>query len=119
MRQEILNSEAYFTVVGAGVQILPDDRDQERIYDLSKQALLQAYNPNTSSLLPDLELVLISGDVHYGEILSDPCTQYTHGEPLQEFTSSGISHSDGEYPYIGAVPYVLGMFSTPDSFSVR
>ena len=45
---EIKNSKAHFTIVAAGVQILPDDRDQERIYDQSKRALLQAYNPNTN-----------------------------------------------------------------------
>jgi phosphodiesterase/alkaline phosphatase D-like protein len=119
LRAEIMNSEAHFTIIAAGVQILPDDRGQERIYDISKQALLESYNPNTSKaqmVYPDI--LLISGDVHYGEMLSDQCTEHTHGYKLWEFTSSGISHADGEYPYIGAVPYLLGMMSTPESFNV-
>ena len=110
LREEILNSTAYFTVVGAGIQILPVGRDQELFYPSSVKALLTAVNPKTN-------LVIITGDVHYGEIITDPCTLHTHGYVVKEYTSSGLSHSDGEYPYIGSIPYHLGMFHVDDTYN--
>ena len=54
-----------------------------------------------------------------GEILEDPCTVHTHGYALTEYTSSGITHSEGEFPYIGSVIYWLQDLFVPQVYSVR
>ena len=108
--EEIRNSKAHFTIVAAGIQIIPDDRDQEHFYERSREAVVRTRNPLTN-------IILISGDTHYAEILSDECTEHIHGYALKEWTSSGLSHSDGEYPYIGSLVYHLGNFLIPPVFS--
>lgn len=37
---------------------------------------------------------------------------------MKEFVSSGLSHSEGEYPYLGSLPYYELMFFVPDVFNV-
>lgn len=54
-----------------------------------------------------------------GEILTDPCTVHTHGYPVMEYTSSGITHAEGEFPYVGASIYWIQDLLVPPIFSVE
>ena len=117
VRAEIMNSTAHFTLVGAGIQFLPYDRPQEFFYPGSLMAVLATTNPKTRRL-GSSELVLISGDVHYGEILIDPCTEHLQGYRLKEYTSSGLSHSEAEWPYLGVIYYYYNMYMVPPRFNV-
>lgn len=63
--------------------------------------------------------MLLSGDVHYGEILTDPCSEYLQGYVVKEYTSSGLSHSEAEWPYLGKVLYYKNMYMVPPRFNVR
>ena len=90
--------------------MLPDDRDQEHFLHRSREVIARTSNPNTN-------IIILSGDVHYAEILRDDCSAHIHGYALKEWTSSGLSHSDGEYPYIGAIPYHLGLYLAPPTYS--
>ena len=110
LRQEIMNSTAYFTVVAAGMQIIPDDRLQEHFYRRSREVVLSTPNPRT-------RLVLISGDVHYGEVLVDQCSVHLRGYPVKEYTSSGITHSEAEDPKWWHLVYHWGLWAVPDVFN--
>lgn len=114
LAEEIRNSKAIFTIIGAGVMMIPDeDRGgQERIYDVSRRVVMETVNKDTN-------IILISGDVHYGEIIKDDCSQLIHGYAIHEFVSSGLSHSDAEYPYIGPLPYWLIAYRFPETFSTE
>lgn len=90
--------------------MLPDDRDQEHFLHRSREVIARTSNANTN-------IIILSGDVHYAEILRDDCSAHIHGYPLKEWTSSGLSHSDGEYPYIGSLPFHLGLYLVPPTFS--
>jgi len=39
--------------------------------------------------------LLISGDVHYGEIMEHPCGMEKTGQQLFEITSTGLTHFTG------------------------
>lgn len=87
LKKEVLKSEAHFTLIGLGNQLIHDDRlFVERIFPKTRELLLTLYNPKT-------RVILLSGDVHFAEILSEPCCTHVHGHPIYEFTSSGLSHS--------------------------
>ena len=55
--------------------------------------------------------------MHYGEILVDRCTEILHGYPIREYTSSGITHAEGEFPYLGSLYYHHTNFFTPPRYS--
>lgn len=87
LRNEVLSSEAIVTLIGIGNQLIPDDRLLiEVVFPKTRRMILTMHNPKTT-------LLLLSGDVHSGEILEDDCSAFIHGYPLLEFTSSGLTHS--------------------------
>ena len=47
LREEIMNSTAHFTILGAGIQMIPDDRHQELFYKKSLLKILTATNSKT------------------------------------------------------------------------
>lgn len=85
--KEVQESEAHFTLIGLGNQVIPDDRPLlEQVFPRTRELLLTIHNPKTS-------IFLITGDVHFGEILVDDCTRHIHGYPIHEFVSSGLTHA--------------------------
>eukprot|EP00743_Colponemidia_sp_Colp-15_P007648 GILK01008275.1.p1 GENE.GILK01008275.1~~GILK01008275.1.p1 ORF type:complete len:423 (-),score=39.30 GILK01008275.1:95-1363(-) len=89
LEQELKHNDAQVTVIGSGTQVLPDDRMQVESwgdYPASRARFLQLLRDTKSS-----GVVLLSGDVHFAEILRHDCTGL--GYPLYEFTSSGMTHS--------------------------
>ena len=91
LTEELKTNQAEYVLIGSGVQILPDDRIIiEYWFANSRQkllAMLKKYNINGA--------VLLSGDIHWGELLEQPCWKYNFGYPLYELTSSGLTHNPG------------------------
>ena len=58
----------------------------EEFFQKSRDFVLTLFNPKTN-------IILLSGDVHHGEIMVDPCTKFINGYEMREFTSSGMTHS--------------------------
>lgn len=79
-----LNTPADLFIITNGIQINVEDRLSitEKWHENSRKKLLKLLksHPNT---------ILITGDVHYSEILEIPC----NGNSLIELTTSGLTHS--------------------------
>lgn len=88
LEHELRANDAEVTLIGSGIQVLPDDKPlQEKWanYPASRDRLLRLVSEASGTV------VLLSGDVHYGELLAHTCASpdYT----VYEMTSSGITHS--------------------------
>lgn len=88
LKREIESSTAEYTIIGAGIQILPDDRPCEHFYPSTKKFLMSIVNPRT-------KFFYLSGDVHHAEFLVDDCSKHVHGYKIREFVSSGLTHGLG------------------------
>jgi len=92
LEEEMKGNKAQFTLIASGSQILPDDRIfPEHWFDKSRQRLIGLIRKYKVS-----GVILLSGDVHYAEIMKHPCPQRV-GYNLYEFTSSGLTHYISEY----------------------
>ena len=95
LEEELKYNHAKYVLIGSGSQFLPDDRflpenwfagSRIRLLDLLKK-----YKVNGT--------VMLSGDVHWGEIMTYPCWKERFGYPLHEVTSSGLTHNlETNYP---------------------
>lgn len=88
LKNEVESSSSEYTIIGAGVQILPDDRPCEHFYPETKKFVMSLVNPNT-------KIFYLSGDIHHAEFLVDECSQHVHGYKIREFVSSGLTHGLG------------------------
>lgn len=85
--EELNDNEAEITLVISGTQVMVDDRlYPEHWYKYSQDKLLQTIRRTKRS-----GIILISGDVHYSEIMTHPCPKRI-GYNLYEITSSGLTH---------------------------
>ena len=102
VQKEITNSKAIYTIVASDIQIQADQRYNVHMESVSRDAILSAWNRNTN-------ILFISGDEHYGEVLSDPCSVHLHGYLLKEFTSTGLSHMSQKevYSSFGSLYYMV------------
>lgn len=111
LEQEIANSTAVITLIANGYQILPEDRPfSEKFYPKSRAHLL-----NLLHKYPQSKYLLLSGDVHFSELMTDPCSSDLLGYPLREVTSSGLTHS-----IEGLIGKIIGPsldFFFPDTYS--
>ena len=97
LEEELKYNHAKYVLIGSGSQFLPDDRflpeywfggSRQRLLDLVKK-----YKVNGT--------VILSGDVHWGEIMTYPCWKERFGYPLHEITSSGLTHNlEGNFPIL-------------------
>eukprot|EP00002_Diphylleia_rotans_P014468 TRINITY_DN2821_c0_g2_i1.p1 TRINITY_DN2821_c0_g2~~TRINITY_DN2821_c0_g2_i1.p1 ORF type:complete len:346 (-),score=50.25 TRINITY_DN2821_c0_g2_i1:478-1515(-) len=87
LEAELVSDPTTFTVIGSGVQVIPDDRPRlEGFHSSNKERLIHLLNKTKRP-----GVVFISGDVHFGEIMVDDCARNPY--PLYEITSSGLTHS--------------------------
>jgi len=87
LENEFKNNEAQYIVIGSGVQVIADDRVlPERWFKQSKDRLIELIRKYKVS-----GVILLSGDVHFAEIMKYPCKERI-GFDLFEFTSSGMTH---------------------------
>lgn len=110
LKEEVEGSEAVFTFIANGYQMLPEDRAMsEKLYPKSRDFVLSLHNPRTN-------IILLSGDVHMAEVMTDPCSKHLHGYPIREITSSGLSHSI--QLTVGQIVSSMLEAIFPDTFSV-
>ena len=114
LKHEVESSTAEYTIIGAGIQILPDDRPCEHFYPGTKKFVMSLVNSNT-------KMFYLSGDVHHAEFLVDECSQYVHGYKIREFVASGLTHGMGTARkngfYIGAIVRWIAELLFPDTFT--
>lgn len=106
---ELKENQAEYIVIGSGVQIIPDDRLlPETWYKQSLDKLFGLIRKYKTG-----GVILISGDVHYTEIMKHPCKERI-GFELYEFTSSGTTHFSASH-----VPLVDGIQAHiyPDTYN--
>ncbi|CAD8069942.1 unnamed protein product [Paramecium sonneborni] len=104
LENELQDKETDFFIIGSGSQILPNDRLFIDVwYQKSRNRLLQ--------MLKHKNVLLITGDVHFAEILQDPCTN------IIEVCSSGLSYGS-HYRNIlrGLFEFFAELFQ-PDTYS--
>ena len=87
-----LDSKETFVFIGSGIQFLPVNRGfgwnvQEFWYIKDRDRLMKLIGKMKRS-----GVIILSGDVHYGQILKTTCIHPDIGYPLYEHTSSGLSH---------------------------
>ena len=109
LQKEVEGSTAQFTLIANGNQLLPDDRPiVEEFYQKTRDFVLTLFNPKTN-------IILLSGDVHNGEIMTDQCTKFINGYEMREFTSSGMTHSVDSVT--GALGDTVLDFLYPDTYN--
>jgi len=87
LEKELKENTAEYVLIGSGIQVLPDDRlVPEHWYASNRDRLFALIRKYKTS-----GVILLSGDVHYAEILKYPCKEHI-GYELYEFTSSGLTH---------------------------
>lgn len=87
LEKELKENTAEYVVIGSGIQIIPDDRlVPEHWYSGNRDRLFALIRKYKTS-----GVILISGDVHFAEILKYPCREHV-GYEIYEFTSSGLTH---------------------------
>lgn len=87
-----LDSKETFVFIGSGIQFIPVNRCfgynvQEFWYIKDRDRLVSLIGKMKRS-----GVIILSGDVHYGQILKTKCIHPDIGYPLYEHTSSGLSH---------------------------
>jgi PhoD-like phosphatase len=90
LERELKANDADVTLIGSGIQILPDDKPiQEKWgnYPGSRDRLLRLVRGAAAHST----VVLLSGDVHYAELLQSTCLSPDYA--VKEMTTSGITHS--------------------------
>jgi len=112
--EELKDNAPDFFIVASGTQIMVDDRFYpEHWYTYSRNKLIE-----TIRKLKRSGVVLLSGDVHYSEMMEYPCPQRV-GYKLHEFTSSGLTHHMSGYnlPYGGELVNAIApyTFNTPNA----
>jgi len=111
LAMELNETDIDLFFLASGTQFMPDDRFfPESWFRPSKQRLYDLIGKSRK------RVVLLSGDVHYGEIMKLPCSCETIGFPLFEMTSSGMTHHFGD-GYI--IKDKLANFAFPDTFSTK
>ena len=102
-----LNTNTLIKVIGNGLQINTHDRQgpAEKWHKNSRIRLLK--------LIENIPgVILLSGDVHYGEILKLPCQNHI----FYEVTSSGLTHSI--YGTIGSLAFFVINYLSPFTWNI-
>lgn len=87
LENEFKMDSPVFTIIGSGTQVISDDRIYAEVwYTASRERLFKLIRKYKRS-----GVILLSGDVHYAEIMKYPCSHKV-GYNLYEFGSSGITH---------------------------
>lgn len=112
LKDEVENSEAEYTIIGAGITMIAEDHFGEKLFPKTKRYITTLRNPKT-------RIFLISGDVHYAEFMEDPCTKHIQGYPIREFTSSGLSHGLGHHKPLKYIIKHLHLLITPSTYNYQ
>lgn len=108
---ELKTNTAHYLLIGSGTQYYADDRITPEVW--YKESLERFFGLIRKYKLS--RVLLISGDVHFSEILTYPCKERI-GYELVEFTSSGLSHR--LIPYNPWMAWVVEEFY-PDTYNTK
>lgn len=117
LEKTLTESKSRFHIIGSGVQVTPFQKPVQEAWSLYPHSRQRLFDLVAKLRTPGV--ILLSGDVHYSEVLKVPAECTGTGYPVYEFTSSGLTHScDG---LLGNCKWVLqNFFMTPyhheDSF---
>jgi hypothetical protein len=92
LEEELADSAPDLVILGSSIQVLPTDKILEETWNEFPKQRHRLINLITSS---PSKVVVISGDIHTGEILQAKCKCRSEGRDLRllEVTSSGLSHT--------------------------
>ncbi|KAL4498522.1 hypothetical protein ABPG72_019640 [Tetrahymena utriculariae] len=108
LEQELNDPLVELFILGTGSQFLPDDRFIPETWDIkSKERFYYIVNKTRASV------VIISGDVHYAELMEHPCSQKKVGYKLVEITSSALSFNFNSISYGEFESANYFVFTTP------
>lgn len=110
LERTLANSKSRFHLIGSGVQVTPFQKPVQEAWSLYPHSRQRLFDMVSKLRVPGV--ILLSGDVHYSEVLKVPSSCTGTGYPIYEFTSSGLTHScDG---LLGNCKWVLEhFFMTP------
>jgi len=92
LENELKDDTPIYTLIVSGTQFFPDDRSVlDNWYTDSMNKFF-----NTIAESQRSGIVLVSGDVHYAEILTHPCPERVGYKNFYEVSSSGLTHSATE-----------------------
>jgi len=92
LENELKDETPIYTLIVSGTQFFPDDRSVlDNWYTDSMNKFFNMIAESQRS-----GIVLVSGDVHYAEILTHPCPERVGYKNFYEISSSGLTHSATE-----------------------
>ncbi|CAD8058237.1 unnamed protein product [Paramecium primaurelia] len=104
LENELQDNEVDLFIIGSGSQILPNDRLFIDVWYLSSRNKLL-------SILKGKNVLLMTGDVHFAEILQDPCTN------IIEVCSSGLSYGSHYRNILRGLFEFFAEIFQPDTYS--
>lgn len=110
LEKTLSTSKSRFHIIGSGIQITPFQKPVQESWSSHPHSRQRLFDLFAKHRVPGV--ILLSGDVHYSEVLKVPTNCSGTGYPVYEFTSSGLTHScDG---LLGGCQFVLkNFFTTP------
>ena len=89
LEQEILDPTPEIFFISSGTQIIPDDRFLYENWGWGgRKSKVRLYNLIAKY---KRKVIFLTGDMHFGEILSDQCAQNVVGYEILEVSSSGLN----------------------------
>jgi alkaline phosphatase D len=104
------DSPSRIHLIGSGIQVTPFQKPVQEAWSLYPESRQRLFDLLSKHRVPGV--ILLSGDVHYSEVLRVPTECSGTGYPVHEFTSSGMTHTcDG---MLGNCKLLLdALFKTP------
>lgn len=91
LEETLKASPSKIHLIGSGVQVTPFQKPVQEAWSAHLQSRQRLFDLITRLRVPGV--ILLSGDVHYSEVLKVPTECSGTGYPVYEFTSSGLTHS--------------------------
>jgi hypothetical protein len=85
------SSPSKIHIIGSGIQVTPFQKPVQESWSSHPQSRQRLFNLFAKLRVPGV--ILLSGDVHYSEVLQVPTACSGTGYPVYEFTSSGLTHT--------------------------
>lgn len=87
----LAESKSRFHIFGSGIQVTPFQKPVQEAWTLFPHSRQRLFDLLGRYRVPGA--ILLSGDVHYSEVLKVPSECSGTGYPVYEFTSSGLTHT--------------------------
>jgi len=91
LTRTLSTSPSRFHIIGSGIQVTPFQKPVQEAWSSHPQSRQRLFDLFAKLRTPGV--ILLSGDVHYSEVLRVPARCTGTGYPIYEFTSSGLTHT--------------------------